>query len=399
MQRQRGIAGVGCALLDILHADASFAGPGFDRYASRVPGDGGLVPGQLVFTEALEAFAGVSVDRIVGEICGGAPAETNLGGPAIVALVHAAQVLGPARIPVRFFGLRGNDDVGARIAEIVHQTPLDPRDYRPVDGPSPATRVLSDPSANGGAGERTFINTIGVADRFRVRTMPAEFFAYDIAFFGGTALVPTLHAELGEALHSARSRGQLTVVATVYDFLNESRAPTGLWPLGDGQRDYPLIDLLITDAEEARRLTGCDAPADAVRRMLDWGAGAAIVTHGERPVTFATATGRRFAASSVATLPVSDEVQRRAASVDPANRDTTGCGDNFAGGVLTHLAGALAAHPATPVDLSEAVVQGVCAGAAAWFQLGGTYVESQPGEVARRVESFRSAYLRQVGRA
>lgn len=372
------------------------------------------MPGNLVFGKALEAFAGVGVDRIVAEVCAGAEPASNLGGPAVVALVHAAQVLAPVGLPVRYFGIRGDDDIGAELSAIVEKTPLPSDDYRRVAGQSPNTRVLSDPLANDGAGERTFINTIGVAERFRVDSIPGEFSHYDVALFGGTALVPNLHAELGKALHYSKLRSQLTVVATVYDFLNESRAPNELWPLGDGQHDYPLIDLVITDGEEARRLTGESKPADAVRRFLAWGAGAAIVTEGDRPVTFAANAGRAFAETQVTTLPVSEEVRRRADAVDASKRDTTGCGDNFAGAVVADIARQLAGlgdagarrpvmrpadagvHQRT-VDLTAAVIEGICAGAAAWFQLGGTWIEPAPGAAIARIARFRDAYLQQMG--
>ncbi len=397
MTLRDGIAGVGCALLDMLYPDARFSGDAFSRYASRSPGDGGLVPGQLVFSSALDRFAGVPAASVVAELCGGSEPHRNLGGPAIVALVLAAQVLAPHNIPVRYFGFRGDDEIGSSIERIVARTPLGLDGLRRRPGESPSTRVLSDSSAEGGAGERLFINTLGVAEHFRVRDIPAEFFDYDIAFFGGTALVPRLHAELGVALHSARTRGAMTVVGTVYDFLNESRSPDALWPLGEGQRDYPLIDLIVTDAEEARRLTGARVPADAVRRFLEWGSGAAVVTSGADPVTFGASEGR-FREAAVATLPVSDEVRRLADTTDPAARDTTGCGDNFMGGILSSIA--LQRKSVTaPLDLTEAAIDGVCAGAAAWFQLGGTYVEPEPGAALSRIERLRSAYRKQVGMA
>lgn len=403
MERRAGIAGIGCALLDVLYPDADFTSTAFAQVTSRAGGDGGLVPGQLVFAEALEAFAGRDTETIVGDICGPAAPAYNLGGPAIVALVHAAQVLsdstgGGSTLPVRYFGLRGDDAFGAMLRDFVAATPLPVDDYRVATGSSPSTRVLSDPRAANGEGERTFINTIGVADRFLVRSIPAEFFAYDVAFFGGTALVPNLHADLGRALHSSRSRGQFTVVATVFDFKNEAAAPEKLWPLGDGQNDYPLIDLLITDAEEARRLSGYAEPEQAVRQFLAWGAGSAIVTSGGEPVTFAAREDGRLAAEEVRTLPVSDEVRRRGAEVDSSQRDTTGCGDNFAGGVIAEIARQRAAAPEQSVRLEPAVIEGICAGAAAWFQLGGTFVEPEAGAAVRRLQPIRTAYLRQIGR-
>lgn len=392
-----GVAGVGCALLDILHPDARFRGEVFERFASRSAGDGGLVPGQLVFASALEAYADTPVDAIVAELSSGAEPSQNLGGPAVVALVLAAQVLAPDLIPVRYFGLRGDDEFGETIKTIVERTPLDHSGYRRSPGASPSTRVLSDPEAQDGAGERIFINTLGVAERFRVRDIPAEFFDYEVSFFGGTALVPRLHEELGMALHSARSRGAITVVGTVYDFLNETQAPGELWPLGDGQRDYPLVDLIVTDAEEARRLTGEDAPIAALRRFLDWGAGAAIVTAGAEPVAIAAAKTGRFVPCEPTVLPVSSEVRRLADTVDPTSRDTTGCGDNFMGGVLSSIARDRARGRMRP-DLTAAAIEGISAGAGAWFQLGGTYIEPHMGAAQERIDHFREAYHRQIGK-
>lgn len=392
--RKPGIAGVGCALLDILYPDAKFNSPGFDRYRSQKPGDGGLVPGQLVFASALESYAGVSIDRVIDEICGTATPHRNLGGPAIVALVLASQLLAHRNIPVEYYGVRGNDDIGDRIEEIIGRTGIDVSGLRRRRGTSASTRVLSDPSAANGGGERTFINDLGVAADFRVRDIPAEFFDRQVAYFGGTGLVPRLHEEIGEALYTARGLGSFTVVATVYDFLNESRAPDQLWPLGNGQRDYPLIDLLIADAEEAHRLSGQPLPASAIRQFLDWGAGAAIVTSGADPVWFG-ARPHRFAEIAITSLPVSAEVARRAPTADSSSRDTTGCGDNFAGGVLASITTQLATR--TDLDLRTAVIEGVAAGAAAWFQLGGTRIETYPGETRERVTEFREAYYDQIG--
>jgi len=410
--KKPGISGVGCALLDILYPDARLDSDGFTKYRSKQPGDGGLVPGQLEFASALERYAGTSIEKVIHEVCSGGGSSSNVGGPAIVALIVAAQLLQSERIPVRYFGVRGDDEIGDTIFDIVSKTALDTRGFSRRHGPSPSTRVLSDPSAAGGQGERTFINDLGVAERFQVKDIPAEFFEYQLSFFGGTGLVPRLHEKLGEALYTARGLGNLTVVATVYDFLNESRAPDQLWPLGDGQRDYPLIDLLITDAEEARRLSGEAVPESAIRRFLDWGVGAAIITAGAGPIRFGASDRRengRFAPIPVTSLPASTEVSRRAPEVDPSSRDTTGCGDNFSGGVLASIAsqlatrgpgagGTLTGKPKEDrLDLRSAVIEGIAAGAAAWFQLGGTRIESYPGETRARVAEFSAAYRAQIG--
>ena len=52
------ISGVGCSLVDRLYNDVSFSAESFIPYLSKEKGDGGLTPGQLVFKEEFEKFAG-----------------------------------------------------------------------------------------------------------------------------------------------------------------------------------------------------------------------------------------------------------------------------------------------------------------------------------------------------
>ena len=389
------IGSVGCCVLDILYPDADLSSPAFAECRSRKPGDGGLVPGGLVFADELQRFAGQTPEEIARAVSRGAPVATNLGGPAATAPVHAAQVLAQEGVTAHFYGYRGDDSNGDRLADLLGQTPLDCSGVKVVPGRTPSTVVLSDPAAEGG-GERSFINTIGVAARFGAGDVPEDFFRHQITFFGGTALVPSLHRDLGVVLRTARANGSLTVVGPVYDFLNEKRNPNGLWPMGNGQADYEAIDLIICDREEARRLTGCERLPESLRRFVAWGAGAAIITDGASPVHF-VARGGSFHRCPPLELPPSAEVARRASTVAETERDTTGCGDNLAGGVLASMARQLARGPEDRIDLRHAVIEGVAAGAAAWFFLGSTWIESEPGEKAAMVEEFRSAYLRQIG--
>jgi len=58
------ISGLGCTLLDFVYNGIDFNGPGFQKYRSRKAGDGGLTPGQLVFLEELEKFAGKEFEML-----------------------------------------------------------------------------------------------------------------------------------------------------------------------------------------------------------------------------------------------------------------------------------------------------------------------------------------------
>ena len=67
----------------------------FKRFSYKVKGDGGLEPGKLVFTEDFESFSGLGVNIFLYQLTGiHFPSAVNIGGPAIVAAINAAQILG-----------------------------------------------------------------------------------------------------------------------------------------------------------------------------------------------------------------------------------------------------------------------------------------------------------------
>ena len=86
------ISGVGCSLLDLIYSDIDFRSRAFRRLSSQKPGDGGLIPGGLVFVEDLERFANTDLKTIMKTITAkSSPDAMNLGGPAIAALVNTSQ--------------------------------------------------------------------------------------------------------------------------------------------------------------------------------------------------------------------------------------------------------------------------------------------------------------------
>ncbi|MCG8477794.1 MAG: carbohydrate kinase family protein [Spirochaetales bacterium] len=392
------IGGTGCSLMDYLFTAIDFESGAFTRYRSRNPGDGGLVPGALVFTEGLESFTGRSYKEVLREITDAAePASRNLGGPSIVALVHAAQLLNGAGVPVSFHGVRGEDAVGDELAGIVSRTPLHWDHYVQRPGETPFTHALSDPSYGDGAGERSFVNSVGVAKEFRVEDLHASLFENAILAFGGTALVPTLHRELHRAVSRARKGGSLTVVNTVYDFLNESRFPDRLWPLGDSEQTYRDTDLLVVDAEEAQRLSGATDPVRAAARFTEAGVKAVVITSGAGDV-FAASGGGRFAPLEARFFPVSDRIRAELRNGRGEGGDTTGCGDNFVGGLLFALAEQLRSGERR-CDLFHAMSWAVASGGYCCFSLGGTLLESRRGEKRAAIGEYVRDYRRQLGAA
>jgi len=360
------IHGAGCCLIDYLYTNVAFSDLEFQKLVSRREGDGGLLVGGLVFAEDLQRFSGQTMVSLMQSLVGASePDAVNLGGPAVVALIHAAQLLVPEGHTVVFYGLEGSDSGAETFDSFIRRTPLQ---YFPIlntDREYPSSVVLSDPDYHDGKGERSFINTIGAA---------ASFFSADIVLFGGTALVPCLHHELGAAVHAAKRSGAVTVVGTVYDYLNQKNNPDNPWPLVENYED---IDLLVMDEEEALRISGCAALMDAVADFRKRGPGACIITRGSGG-SVCWSNGTFFAPMEPSVIPAAAAVDKDLARHPEKRGDTTGCGDNYLGGAAAAVCGQLSAGIIP--DLREAAIWGTVSGGLACYMKGGTWFEKNPGE-------------------
>ena len=387
------ISGTGCALADYLYLNIPFHSPEFQEYLSKEAGDGGLSPGRLVFTEELERFSGKAYPEILQNIAGGAfPDSFNIGGPSLVAMIHAAQMLNENEFEVRFFGQTGKDKTATRIFELLQKTPLDITNYQSDSNlPTPFTDVFSDPDFDNGHGERTFVNNIGAAWDYKPEDLPDEFFESDIVCFGGTALVPRIHDELTNLLEKAKRNGCITVVNTVYDFRNEKANPGQRWPLGNTIESFELIDLLIMDKEEALKISGELTVEAAAGYFSSQNLSAFVITNGAENIT-AFSNGNLFASIPLSTFPVSQKV----AKSSYRKGDTTGCGDNFAGGLIASVAEQLKNLKPGQLDFTEALSWAVASGGFACFYVGGTWFESRSGEKREKVEEFNMAYKQQL---
>jgi sugar/nucleoside kinase (ribokinase family) len=386
------IAGTGCALVDYLYTPVSFTDEAFGRYLSVKPGDGGLSPGKLVFREEFEQFSAENYLDVKERITNSKPpVAKNIGGPSIVSLIHAAQMLTGSPAEVSFFGCKGRDEGATFIEERLQQTPLQIGKYKTVDRNTPFTDVLSDPDFYQGHGERIFINNIGAAWEMYPEDLDESFFESDIVVFGGTALAPHIHQSLCELLKKAKDNHAITVVNTVYDFLNEKKNPLAPWPLGNSDETYRYIDLLITDMEEALRLSGQQTVDEALAFFKERGAGAAVVTHGANPVHYFF--GSRLFGATEGSKPVSAKIKETIIKHPEQAGDTTGCGDNFAGGMIASIAQQRIEKPDRPVDPDQAIALGIASGGYACFYHGGTFYEAFPGQNRQLIEPYYNDYL------
>ncbi len=391
------VAGTGCALADYLYTGVRFNTPVFIKYLSQKTGDGGLTPGKLVFTEELERFAGFPYSDISKELTGGEEhAAFNIGGPGLVSLINTSQLLNSDGFEVRFYGGTGNDDTAALIDQMVRKTPLNIAHYHAIsEKRTPFTDVLSDVTYDNNQGERTFINNIGAAWDYSPDLLGEDFFEADIVCFGGTALVPQIHDNLTSLLTKAKQNGCLTVVNTVFDFRNEKKNPDRPWPLVDSPENFRLIDLLIMDCEESLKISGKHSILDAAQYFISLNITSLIITNGAKEL-YAYSNGGLFEKTDLIKLPVSGKVATDF-SINPSLKgDTTGCGDNFAGGVIASIAFQLKSSEIGKFNMTEALAWGVASGGFACYYIGGTYIESRVGEKLKIVEGFKNDYIQQI---
>ncbi len=391
------IHGAGCCLIDSIYMNCSYGEEAFSPLWSRNRGDGGLIEGGLVFGEDLEHYTGMKRTEILQSITKGRqPDVVNLGGPAVVALVHAAQILANEKVEVSFYGALGTDNNADIVRSTIDNTPLK-RVFKTVEGkPTATTEVFDDPSKRNGKGERSFVNTIGAAGEFGPEDLPDHFYDADILLLGGTALVPKLHDGLHTVLKRAKDKGCMTVVGTVYDFRNEKANPNKRWPLGDDSA-YEHIDLLVTDEEEALRLTGTHGVKEAADALISFGIGALIITRGALDM-LVWSNGPLIAPIKLSHLPVSAHMDEMMAKDPSLRKDTTGCGDNFVGGVLVSLASQLKHRHDTPIDMIDICAWGASSGGFTCTYHGGTFHENRPGEKADLLAPVVRSYKESIGK-
>ena len=392
MKRDRTITinATGCCLVDYLYTGMDFTSEEFRAYTSR----GGITPGKLVFSEDVAQSSGVDFPTIERELLGGkAPDTVNLGGPAVVALMNAAQLLSGRTEEVRtaFWTVVGDDDAGRRLQSFLADSPIGQVNIKQGTLPTPNTVVLSDPLYNT-YGERAFINTIGAAAQLHSADLPETFFDADIAFFGGTALVPDIHDHLTTLLRKAKAHGCFTIVGTVYDFRNEKLHPGAPWPLGEGD-SYQYIDLLVVDEEEALRLTGTTTLDEAAEALIHKGTGAFIITKGAHSVV--VYAGKKPWKPYTGRLSVCDSITDELAAHPEKKGDTTGCGDNYVGGVMADLACQL--KEGNDLDIVRAHMVGSVSGGYACFYAGGAFFEHQPGEKLHGMLPYMAIHSRELG--
>jgi sugar/nucleoside kinase (ribokinase family) len=389
------VSGVGCCLVVMLYNNVDFTCNEVQKYVSKERRDGGLTPGKLVFQEEFEQYSGIQLDNFIIKITGIRNSDKiNIEGPSIVSLINAAQLTGREKCKFRFYGRAGKDDNGLYLMPSLEKTPVVLKDFKLLENRTPSTLVLSDSSYDNGHGEKMFINSIVAGWDYCHNELDDDFFNSDIVVFGGTALVPNIHDNLTTLLKRAKSKGCITIVNAVFDFRNEKNNPLKRWPLAEDDESYKLTVILITDKEEALRLSGESGLNEAVSFFLGKKVPSFIITNGSSDI-ITYSDGSFFTASIVKSLSVSHAVCNELKS--HSEGDTTSCGDNFVGGVIASVVNQLINETVKP-DLNEACSWGIVSGGFACFYMGGTYFEEKPDENISRIKPYYVNYREQISK-
>ena len=105
MKKKIIVSGVGCCLVEQLFNNINFNSEEIKPFLSKFRGDGGLSLGKLVFLEEFENYFGSNLDNFIQSVISGRNSDkTNIGGPSIVSLIHAAQMTERENCEIRFYG-------------------------------------------------------------------------------------------------------------------------------------------------------------------------------------------------------------------------------------------------------------------------------------------------------
>ena len=118
-----------------------------------------------------------------------------------------------------------------------------------------------------------------------------------------------------------------------------------------------------------------------------------LITHGAKNF-HVYSDGRLFNRTELSSWAVNELVNQDLAQYPERRGDTTGCGDNFAGGLLASLIMQLSeGKTAGELDMRTAAAWADASGGFACFCLGGTYIEKAPGEKYALVKRYCDYYL------
>jgi sugar/nucleoside kinase (ribokinase family) len=149
------------------------------------------------------------------------------------------------------------------------------------------------------------------------------------------------------------------------------------------------------DCEEAMKISGMASIDEAARFFASTRVSSFIITNGANQL-YAKSNGALFEKTEMLQFPVSKMIALEIKANPELRGDTTGCGDNFAGGIISSLALQLKNTAKGTFNLTDAISLGISSGGFCCFTVGGTYLEPFSGEKRQRIQAIQEDYKKQL---
>lgn len=386
------ISGVGCCVVDYIYQDVDFALPKANRYLTK-DGTHGLIISEGNLLEHLTTYFGVSEGKLIQDIVGGITPHKTLGGVSVVTLISAAQLLfDQGDIEVYYYANIPRNELGKLTIETIRKTPLRTDRLKIVEGDSVVTHALCGNDAQGNP-SRTFICAPSVhpSTALELEELDDDFYTSELTVFSAIQWEPLINERFSQVLRKCKEHNSITMVSTASDPLMRGRHK---WVLGDSDKVYEYIDILMMNKEEALHYSGKDDLESAVKYFQSIPSiQGVLITDGLNP-TYVYGKGElcRPYHGFIPTVHAIDEDKARGLL---PHGDTVGCGDNYCGGVVASIALQLK-RGAGQIDLMEACILGNLSGGITSTTTGGIFKEQFFGEKQRLVDRYYRDYVKQV---
>lgn len=360
------ISGCGCGVEDNIYKNVDFSTSRYARF---------IRYGESTDVNVFERESGASLESAIGDITDGAEPQRRLGGVCVVALVDAAQLLSKDKVDVFFYKNVSANEAGNFLMEKISHTPLKTDKIVRKSGRPEISYVLCDNQKKDGT--RSFICPLHVYDELAMEVAQVDeaFFKSDFTLFNCILWEPKLENRLSYLLEKCKENGSLTLVGTASDprFCGGKK-----WVMGDGDKGYPYIDVLMMNLTEARGYAGCASYEEMTRYFKAKGVKSFVITDGMNPTYLYAGEDGPFE-PYCGFIPVVSEIDDDKEKGILEKGDGVGCGDNFDGGLLASLALQKKAG-VRRYSMLDAVLLGNVSGGLTSCIVGGTFTESYPGE-------------------
>lgn len=224
---------------------------------------------------------------------------------------NTAMALARLDVPVTIVACAGVDPLGDFVVQALAGAGVDVSSVRRVASVGTSTTLaLVDPD-----GERRFVHAIGANGVLDLQHIDLDMICgAAMLHVAGALVLPGLDGPpLASVLRAARVAGVVTSLDVIWD-------DTGRW-MDLLAPCLPHVDYFLPNLAEGRMLTGCQAPQEVARSLVDAGAGTVILKLGADGCLVAVRDGEALWVPAQPAVVV----------------DATGAGDCFAAGLLSGL--------------------------------------------------------------